>query len=274
MHAYTSSHLSRTRAWCFWGERPGVTLRGWPGKVIRRARWHRLHSTNCPIWGVGNFAIQGFKEEFGTHRKYLNIPYFSNLSRFTRPHTPTKLPRTILFSGSLIPRKGVDVLAEAFAMIAPSWPDAKLIIIGKGPLEQKLRQILDPCRNQVDFRGLQTWPSLPGHYAEADAICVPSRYDGWAMVVPEGLASGLPVITTKFVGACYDLVRNGQNGYILQKLSRKTLAESFVRLFSLPPNEFSTMSKSASDSAESHSLNNGTQRFLDAAERTYHWCKS
>jgi glycosyltransferase involved in cell wall biosynthesis len=49
----------------------------------------------------------------------------------------------------------------------------------------------------------------------ADVLCVPSRYDGWGLVVPEGLASGLPVIATDRMGAALEFVENGRNGWLI-----------------------------------------------------------
>ena len=68
--------------WCFWGERPGYQHPGLLGKLYRRWKLARLHRSAVPIWGVGIWGIDGYRSEFGD-RHYFNLPYFSNLSRFT-----------------------------------------------------------------------------------------------------------------------------------------------------------------------------------------------
>ena len=52
--------------------------------------------------------------------------------------------------------------------------------------------------------------------AKVAVLCVPSRYDGWGLVVPEGLASGLPTIATGRTGAALDLITTGANGWVVE----------------------------------------------------------
>ncbi len=70
---------------------------------------------------------------------------------------------------------------------------------------------------RVEFAGFKDWNELPGEYASADVLCVPSRYDGWGLVVPEGLASGLPVIATDRMGAALEFVETGRNGWLIPR---------------------------------------------------------
>jgi hypothetical protein len=78
----------------------------WAGRLLRKWKLSKLHSSAAPIWGIGEFAIEGYKAEFGENRKYFNLPYFSDLERFATARRQEKLERTFLFSGSLIERKG------------------------------------------------------------------------------------------------------------------------------------------------------------------------
>ena len=88
-------------------------------------------------------------------------------------------------------------------------------IVGDGELRESLAQTLRPVSERVEFVGFKDWHELPGEYARADVLCVPSRYDGWGLVVPEGLASGLPVIATDRMGAALEFVENGRNGWLI-----------------------------------------------------------
>ena len=81
-------------------------------------------------------------------------------------------------------------------------------MIGDGELRESVEQTLRPVRERVEFVGFRDWDELPFEYARADVLCVPSRYDGWGLVVPEGLASGLPVIATDRMGAALEFVEN------------------------------------------------------------------
>src|ERR1700751_4608744 len=68
----------------------------------------------------------------------------------------------------------------------------------------------------VGFVGFRDWDELPREYAAANMLCVPSRYDGWGLVVPEGLAAGLPVIATDRMGAALEFVESGRNGWLIR----------------------------------------------------------
>lgn len=203
--------------WAFWGERPGFRLPSWLGRLYRRAVVPELGSPMTPIWGIGLWAVDGYRREFGSHRKLLNVPYFSRLSSFLAidRNDALALPRRILFSGSLIERKGVDLLVKAFLAIAAEFPDLELHLIGDGPMRKQLRTMSAPVAGRVYFHGFKQWAELPDYYAKADVLCAPSRYDGWGLIIPEGLASGLLVVSTNLTGAALDLV-DSECGWVVQ----------------------------------------------------------
>src|SRR3972149_1649067 len=185
------------KPWCFWGERPGYKMPLPLGRLYRRFRLRELHSSRAPIWGIGKWAIAGYKHEFGEDRQYFNVPYFSNLDKFIESnkshHNSNQL--RFLFSGTLSRRKGVDLLLTAFDNLTKEYDFIHLDLIGDGPLRKLVEKIADG-NGRIAWHGFQHWEDLPAFYAKADILCVPSRYDGWGLVIPEGLAAGLPVIAT------------------------------------------------------------------------------
>lgn len=263
--ALMKRRIINKKAWAFWGERPGFK-HSLLGRMARMWLLRPLHCTKAPIWGIGEYAIQGYQEEFGSNRQYLNLPYFSDLNRFSRS-TPRNHPggkRVILFSGSLIPRKGVDLLAKAFVRIAPQNPGLRLCLLGSGELEKELRKILAPVAGQVSFIGFKDWEDLPSVYTAADVLCVPSRYDGWGLVVPEGLAAGLPVIATYRMGAALDLLKDGVNGWIIEPDDLPGLVAVLQKVAKLGKNDLRGMSSAARHSVEKHGLAHGARRFVRA----------
>lgn len=253
--------------WVYWGERPGFRGWKWLGRMRRRIQLAPLHQRPIPIWGMGAWAVRGWQDEFGRQRPYYNVPYFSDLERFApggkavRP----KGERRVLFSGSLIARKGVDLLADAFAAVATGRPQLRLAIVGGGPLEPMLRHKLAACAGQVQFLGFRQWRDLPGAYHEADILVAPSRYDGWGLIVPEGLAAGLPVIATNQMGAALELVRAGVNGWLLGAGERAALEQALAESADLPDETLEKMSVAARASVANHSLGDGVRRFSAAA---------
>jgi glycosyltransferase involved in cell wall biosynthesis len=267
-----AERLLETRAasggpWCFWGERPGFRQTGWVGRLLRRWKLAKLHASTVPIWGIGQFAIDGYREEFGVERAYFNLPYFSDLERFDVSLRDERRERTFLFSGSLIERKGVDLVAAAFVRLAQEVPNVRLKILGQGELRESLGRTLRAVSERVEFVGFKDWKELPAEYATADVLCVPSRYDGWGLVVPEGLASGLPVIGTDRTGAALEFVESGRNGWLISAGDEEALFAAMRDAALMTLGELREMSCRARESVSAHTLRNGATRFVDYAQR-------
>ena len=227
-----------------------------------------MHRTRVPIWGIGQFAIEQYEREFGSGRKFFNVPYYSDLSRFAcQRRNGRVLPgtTTFLFSGSLIFRKGVDLLARAFARLAAELPGVRLRLLGEGGLRPALERRLQPFAERVEFVGFRDWDDLPAEYGQADVLCVPSRYDGWGMVVPEGLAAGLPVIATEQTGATLDLVEPGRNGWLIPAGDGEALYLALREAAGLSELEWAAYSAAARARCERHSLAAGVRHFQESA---------
>jgi glycosyltransferase involved in cell wall biosynthesis len=255
--------------WCFWGERPGYTRWAGLGHWYRRVTLAALHRSSAAIWGIGDWAVDRYRAEFGPSRAYFNVPYFSDLGRFRAAAAEradrSGAPRRFLFSGSLIPRKGIDLVAAAFLRLATEFPQTTLTILGTGELERALKQQLAPCSDRVRFVGFQPWETLPQFYADADVVVVPSRHDGWALVVAEGLASNAPVIGSTRMGAALELIRPGENGWLVKPGNLDSLLAALRQAAALTPPELARMSAAARASVEGHMLADGARRFTDAA---------
>ena len=251
--------------WCFWGERPGFRVPAWAGRLLRKWKLSKLHAAGVPIWGIGNFAIDGYRKEFGGDRPYFNLPYFSDLQRFETTRRVQSRERVFLYSGSLIARKGVDLLARAFLRLAREIPGVRLKIVGDGELRHSLAQTLRPVIERVEFAGFRDWDELPAEYAAADVLCVPSRYDGWGLVVPEGLAAGLPVIGTDRMGAALEFVETGRNGWLIRAGDEEALFSAMREAAFVSLDQ---MGQRARESVRGHSLENGAARFVDCARRS------
>ncbi len=110
----------------------------------------------------------------------------------------------------LVPRKGQDVLLEAWTEVQRRHPDAWLLLVGEGPDEDRLRRRARalPRGAQVRFAGAVPWDRLPEAYAACDVFAMPCRtrwagldVEGLGIVYLEALASGIPIITGRSGGA-------------------------------------------------------------------------
>lgn len=264
-----AAELIRVRAatglpWCFWGEPPGYRF-PFLARLARRRRLAALRATDQPIWGIGQWAVDEYRKEFGNSRRYVNLPYFSDLCRFQQLAPRFAQPLTFLYSGALSHRKGVDVLARAFRRLSQEHSGVRLKVMGAGNLESSLRRALGGS-DRVEWAGFKDWSELPPVYASAQVLCVPSRHDGWGLVVPEGLASGLPTIATSRTGAARDLIVPGRNGWLVPPDDVEALLGAMRSAAALTEQQWLTMSAAARDSVRDHSLSQGAERFLRAAD--------
>ena len=263
------------KPWCFWGERPGLRKPKLAGELFRKWKLKLLRRSHAPIWGVGEFALQQYKHEFGNHRSYKNVPYYSDLDRFARASVGRDRDsrrRVFLFCGSLSLRKGVDLVARAFLGLAREVPEVRLRIVGDGELRDSLRRMLEPVSEQVEFTGFTSWDRLPVVYSDADVLCVPSRYDGWGLVVPEGLAAGLPVIASDRMGAALDLIVNGVNGWLTPAGDEEAVFAAMREAATVSKERLTQFSVAAQATIENHSLQRGAKRFAAyACEAVESW---
>jgi glycosyltransferase involved in cell wall biosynthesis len=255
--------------WVFWGERPGYILPNWIGRYYRRAVLPQLISSLVPIWGIGSWAVDAYRAEFGPRRKFMNVPYFSRLDAFFDIDRSSAIepPRRILFSGRLIRRKGVDLLLKAFIAIAPEFPELELHLVGDGPMLKQLRSMSMPVADRVHFHGFKQRTELPAYYADADVLCAPSRYDGWGLIIPEGLAAGLLVVSTNCTGAALDLLDN-QSGWVVQAGSLDPLIRALRAAISTAgPARLARIAKGRS-SVIGQDVRQGVARVLAAIEKS------
>ena len=261
---------SQEKPWVFWGERPGFKSSGLLGRWYRKVRLWPLYRSNVPIWGIGQWAVERYRYEFGDDRSYVNIPYYSNLERFRTASLQASADtstRRILYAGSLSKRKGVDLLANAFVNIAKQHRALHLDIAGDGALRAEMEETLSRVKSQVTFHGFVEWNQLPGLYAAADVLCVPSRYDGWALVVPEGLAAGLPVIATDRMGAAIDLIESSVNGWRIPADDQVALYDALNDAAEIEAEKLSLMGKQAQKRIFStHTLVHGAEKIEQAAK--------
>jgi glycosyltransferase involved in cell wall biosynthesis len=213
----------RGKPWVFWGER--LAERGPRGnskfesqKSKVRDAWHNrltapLHRA-AAIVGIGSLAERQYARRFPEPRHFC-IPYHCELAPFLDAPRPARKPGETLFffCGQMIARKGLDHLLAAFAALSVRHPGARLLLAGReAELPALLEALPEPVRQRIEYAGFQPPEQLPAYFSRADVFVLPSRYDGWGVVVNQALGAGLPVICSDTVGAGYDLVEPEVNG--------------------------------------------------------------
>jgi len=119
---------------------------------------------------------------------------------------------TYLFVGQMVERKGIKELLKAWQKHVEAYPNDNLIVIGKGILLDKMKQLYGSYQS-VHILGAISYDLLYQYYALCDVFVMPTLEDNWCLVVPEAMACGKPVASSIFNGGHYELVQDALNGY-------------------------------------------------------------
>jgi glycosyltransferase involved in cell wall biosynthesis len=154
-------------------------------------------------------------------------------------------PQTVrfLFAGAAGPRKGAHLLIDAFRRLG-TRRGVELVIAGQWLLPSRMRATLPAG---VRVLGSVPQPQLFEEYRRASVLVFPSVCDGFGMVVTEALAHGLPVITTRHVGAA-DLIEDGVSGFVIAPSDVDALTERMAHCVANPELLW-TMRQGAEDAA-------------------------
>ena len=116
-----------------------------------------------------------------------------------------------IFIGQLIDRKRLDLLISALATLKRT--DVELAVIGSGPLEGKLKVGAEAALpGRVIWIGRLPMNEVPHQVARADCLVLPSRHDGWGVVLSEALMLGTPAICSDACGAAGVVKASGVGG--------------------------------------------------------------
>jgi glycosyltransferase involved in cell wall biosynthesis len=209
-------HGLREKKWLFWGERLHQQPVGWRDTV--QANLITPLARASAIVGIGRAAENDYRRRFPAARHFC-IPYHCDLSAFQAIDRPARggAPLTFLFCGQMIRRKGVDLLLAAFNRLVADGANARLLLVGReASLPCFLAEVGSQARSRISYEGFQPPERLSEYFARADVFVLPSRYDGWGVVINQALGAGLPVISSEAVGAALDLVEKDVNGFLFE----------------------------------------------------------
>ena len=177
------------------------------------------------------------KDYYQNHpQKFVYIPFGVDTADFT----PGKkfLDPTILFVGGLDRQhnfKGVDKLIEAFGSVSKKYSEAKLIIVGKGDLEDyyQKRIVELGVADRTEILNCVTDEELSNLYRGAWATVLPStnRGEAFGLVLLESLASGTAVIASNLPGV-RNVFHNNKHGYLVKPADVPDLANKLGKILS------------------------------------------
>lgn len=192
------------------------------------------------IIAVSNYTAKVLGEEYQVSPKNITvIPNAVDINRFNpkkdghaiREKLGLQSEPVILFVGRFDHTKGIEYLIEAFSMLVKEIPDAKLVLVGKGPLKKPLQLSLNnsALKKSVIFYGTASNSELPQIYAASNVVVLPSLIEGFGIVLLEAMATAKPCVAAK-AGGTEDAVEDGVTGFLVPPADSKALFEKLLIL--------------------------------------------
>lgn len=214
-------------------------LRGWPWSIIRKMVARRSDAVTV----VSSDLRDRLGAELSPAERPLAVmPMGVDTERFELASEET-LPaeKTVLFVGRLAEKKGLQHLLRAFPDVLDSHPDARLVVVGDGPMRGELERLADALAlgERVEFVGAQPSAEIAGWYRKGRLFVLPSVVarsgdsEGLPVVLLEAMAAGRPIVASS-VGGVTDIVVPGRTGLLVEPESPQALAEAIKQLLRSP----------------------------------------
>lgn len=192
---------------------------GWSMTPGARQMLRRIGDEADTVTYISDYTLRRFHTAFGSHPQFVHLPSGVDTDLY-RPATAQERATTrtrwgfgpetpvIMCISRLVPRKGQDKLIEAMPTVLQNHPDAVLVIVGAGRIEQRLRSMARPLGDSVRFAGRLDHAEMVSLLAASNIFAMPSRtrgggldVEGLGIVYLEAQACGVPVIAGQSGGA-------------------------------------------------------------------------
>ena len=170
------------------------------------------------------FLNKGFPEN-----KLIQVPYGVDLTAFRQIPKEDDIFR-VIFAGGMSLRKGVHYLLQAFAEL--NLPNSELLLIGgmNDEIKPFLKKFTSSDDVNIKYIGHKPQKELYKYFSMSSVFTIASIEEGLALVIPQAMACGLPVIATTNTGA-EDIVRDGKDGFIVPIRDVRALKEKLLYLY-------------------------------------------
>ncbi|MEL6050241.1 glycosyltransferase family 4 protein [Corynebacterium rouxii] len=202
---------------------------------------------------ISDYTLRRFRSAFGQHPRFVHLPSGVDIERFYPVDEKRKFglrdqlgwaeeDKVIVCTSRLVPRKGQDTLIKAFPEIVQHCPDARLVIVGEGRIEGKLRRLAgrdQKAGSRISFEGRVSEQKMGMILRGADVFAMPCRtrgggldVEGLGIVFLEAQACGIPVIAGDSGGAPETVT--SASGVVVNGRDPVGVANSIVDLLKQP----------------------------------------
>lgn len=147
------------------------------------------------------------------------------------PLTPESGEALVVFAGRHIPEKQVPAVVPAMVEARKQVPDARCVIFGDGPDRPRVQELVRrmDLEHVVEVRGFVASSEIEAAWREANCMVLPSRREGYGLVVVEAAQAGVPsVVVAGPDNAATELVEEGVNGFVASSDSPEDLGAAIA----------------------------------------------
>ncbi len=228
-------------------------------KLSRRIKTHFIEGANlyfCPDansasylthYGADSKSVVLYPYSTIFENEVLKAPLGQKEKQKLRKELGLKGERIYLSAGQFIERKNYKQLIRLWAKMEPS---DNLYILGEGPQKEEYEKLI----GELDLKNVFLLPfkkhaETLRYMQAADCFVFLSKEDIYGHVINEALSQGLPVVSSKGVNAACHLIKNGENGYLVNLQNEEEIV-AFLRGFPNKEMEFAALSTSRDNTIE------------------------
>ncbi|WP_411802223.1 alpha-glucosyltransferase N-terminal domain-containing protein [Bacillus haynesii] len=216
------------------------------------------------------FITEEQKEDFqrivGEHKTFFYTPHTTDKSLDKKVlKTQSEKNKAVIIS-RLVESKNLTHAIKAFKLVVDEIPEAKLEIFGSGGAENKIKAEIERCNLQknVFLKGYTNNPD--NEFQKAWLTISTSHFEGFGLSNMEALGNGCPVVTYDYDYGARSLVKDNENGFVVEKYNIEQLAEKIVLLMK---NEklHEKFSKCAFQTADKYTTKHYMKHWSDALQK-------
>ncbi len=222
--------------------------KGLLGRLIRRASrklYPRAAHVIAVSEGVKDVLVSDYHLDDRRVTVIPNPVNLESLSSQARSEPGVSLPpQFLLHVGRLnLAAKAQDVLLAAFAIVRKRVPELALVLAGEGPDREKIEGLIRKYGLETAVRLVGWQSNVAALMTRAQAFVLPSRYEGWPMVLVEAMACGCPVVAADCSTGPREILGDSEFGLLVPAEDPEALANAILRLIENPALAFAYREK-------------------------------
>ncbi len=220
----------RSIPWLHWSEHSRPSRRSNVTFALKRIYGQLVHRHALGALAIGELARREFIRWGIPPGRIRFLPYAVEALDHVphEEHRPMVQGTRFLFLGTLYPTKGIDILLRAMHDVLAVHSQARLELVGNDLSAGNYRRDAERLEiaHAVQFSGPVESRHVGSALSRCDVLILPSRHDGWGVVLNEAASVGRAIIASDACGAAHHLVQPGKNGFRVPAADASALAEA------------------------------------------------